>query len=145
MESADLAGYSTWFPRIRRRAVRRGRRVQIVEPLFPRYFFVELCERWFSLSWLRGVSHVLQDGERPIVLAGSAAEELRGRVGPDGFYSSQPPKFDRGQKVLATAGPLAGLVGRFEYMTSSGREAALFEILGATRIVSFDEGSLAAT
>jgi hypothetical protein len=53
--------HEVYLPLVRER---RG----AIRPLFPRYLFVVLDERWPELESLPGVSHLLRDGDKPAAL-----------------------------------------------------------------------------
>ena len=52
----QLAGYETYFPRIREQRVRRHRRVEVIKPLFPSYAFIAVELQWRAARWSIGVA-----------------------------------------------------------------------------------------
>jgi transcription antitermination factor NusG len=114
-----LAGYVTYFPRIRERRVVRGRKVDVTPALFPSYAFVVIEAQWHRARWSPGVLSIIMDGERPArvadkVIAGIRAREIRGLV-------ELPPRLRRGDPVRVTRGLLEGFGGLYAGQTAQER------------------------
>jgi hypothetical protein len=60
-----LAGYETYFPRLREHRISHGRRIEIRPPLFPGYCFLTVEARWCAARWSIGVIGLIMDGVRP--------------------------------------------------------------------------------
>jgi transcriptional antiterminator RfaH len=130
-----------FFPRIE--VVRRhaGRRVAVLEPLFPCYLFV-----WMSLTpatfdavrWTPGARRILGDGERPVAVPEEMVRVIQERMQPLGFVrvglNLQP-----GCRVRIRNGPFAGLEAIFERPTSRrDRVRVLLELLGTLTPLEID-------
>lgn len=118
-----------------RRLRRHARRTEIVlRPLFPRYLFVGFdIDRypWRSIDGTRGVVHLVRQGESPAAVPDGIVEELRARADASGAVPLDSLKlFERGRKVLVTAGPFAGHVARYESLTGDQRVVLLLDLLG---------------
>ena len=50
-------GYETYLPRIRHR--------KRITPLFPRYLFVRIIDRWYPVRWTPHVLRILMPGDCP--------------------------------------------------------------------------------
>ena len=50
-----LAGYETYFPRLREHRISHGRRIEIRPPLFPGYCFLTVEAQWYAAPWSIGV------------------------------------------------------------------------------------------
>src|SRR5262249_30991880 len=50
-----LAGYETYFPRLRAHRISHGRRIKIRPPLFPGYCFLAIEAQWHTAHWSIGV------------------------------------------------------------------------------------------
>lgn len=139
-----------------------------VRPLFPRYLFVVLNDRWPELESLPGVSHLLRDGEKPamlrvvipgrqrrgkpptpsrVVTGAEVIERIKAMAGPDGIivpprearYMREP--FERGT-VLRVKDIWHVLHGRdltFVGMRSSARVLVMLSWFGANQIVHIDQ------
>ena len=60
-----LAGYTTYYPRLRDRRIRHGRRVEIRPPLFPGYAFIAIELQWHTARWTAGVLGLIIAGVAP--------------------------------------------------------------------------------
>jgi len=65
-----LAGYETYYPRLRDQRIRYGRRVEYQPALFPGYAFVLIQLQWHAARWAPGTLGLIMDGVGPKV-AGS--------------------------------------------------------------------------
>ena len=80
-----LNGYGAYIPRVREQRFRRGKRIEIISPLFPAYAFIVIEQQWHRARWSIGVAALIMDGEHPArvpdqVIAGIRAREVRGAV-----------------------------------------------------------------
>jgi transcription antitermination factor NusG len=57
-----LAGYQTYYPRLRDRRIRHGRRVELRPALFPGYAFIAVELQWHAARWTAGVINLIMDG-----------------------------------------------------------------------------------
>ena len=60
-----LAGYETYFPRLREHRISHGRRIEIRPPLFPGYCFLTVEAQWYAARWSIGVIGLIMDGIKP--------------------------------------------------------------------------------
>jgi transcription antitermination factor NusG len=74
-----LAGYATYFPRLREHRISHGRRIEIRPPLFPGYCFLTVEARWYAARWSIGVIGLIMDGVRPARVADQIIDDLRKR------------------------------------------------------------------
>jgi hypothetical protein len=139
-----------------------------VRPLFPRYLFVELTDRWPELESLPGVSHLLRDGDKPaalrvlipgrkrrdrpptptrVISGDEVIARIKSMAGPDGIivppresrYMREP--FERGQ-ILRVRDVWHVLHGRdltFAGMRSSARVLVMLSWFGANQTVHIDQ------
>jgi transcription antitermination factor NusG len=56
-----LAGYQTYYPQLRDRRIRHGRRVELRPALFPGYAFVLIQLQWHAARWTAGVINLIMD------------------------------------------------------------------------------------
>ena len=65
VQNLERQGYETYLPMLRRSRRRQGKKFETVEPLFPRYLFVNLSEElddWGPIRSTRGVSRMIRFG-----------------------------------------------------------------------------------
>jgi transcription antitermination factor NusG len=129
-----LSGFQTYVPRIR--APQRTS-----TPLFPSYAFVRIELQWHAVRWSPGVLRLITNGgEGPAHVPDRIIDELRSREGRDGLIAlprSPHPgdRFQRGDKVRVTTGPLTGFVGLVESMRAHQRVEVLLQMLGSLQRV----------
>ena len=75
-----LNGYEIYYPRVRERRIRHGRRIEVRPPLFWGYcFFVVENGVWYTARWAIGVCDVIRDGVHPARVPDAVIEEIRAR------------------------------------------------------------------
>jgi Transcription termination factor nusG len=153
--------HEVYLPLVRER---RG----VIRPLFPRYLFVVLTDRWPELESLPGVSHLLRDGDKPaalrvlipgrkrrdrpptptrVISGDEVIARIKSMAGPDGIivppresrYMREP--FERGQ-ILRVRDVWHVLHGRdltFVGMRSSARVLVMLSWFGANQTVHIDQ------
>lgn len=116
-----------------------------IKPLFPRYMFVKLQSVWHSLQGTRGISYLLMGENGPHLLPDTVIEGLQAREDKHGYYQLiPPPRFQRGAKVKAEAGPFMGLPLLYEGMSVHDRVKCLVELMGRSCVVEVPEKVLVA-
>jgi transcriptional antiterminator RfaH len=128
-------GYECYLPMMRKRLGGEC-------PLFARYLFVFIGNRWSSIDGTRGVTGLLMDGDRPARLRNGERfiAELRRRQDVNGLVELE--RFRRGDLVRVEKGPLRGLVGLYQGMSNRERVNVLMTMLGAEVRVNLRESDL---
>ena len=138
-EQLQRQGYAAYLPMMTVRKRRRAAWTTSVEPLFPRYLFVNANISEQSLAPIRstvGVSGLVRFGNvlRPVPDAVvhylQQAEAAQGAVPGE---ESWP--FRTGDKVAVLEGPFAGLTAVFEGAEPEARAMILIELLGRQNTV----------
>jgi transcriptional antiterminator RfaH len=126
-----LAGYETYFPRLRERRFSHGRKIEVRPPLFPGYAFFVVEAQWHTARWSAGVIGVIMDGIRPAKVADVVIEDIRSRE-RGGLIDLQPPPsaLRPGDRVKVTAGPFTGQFGLYAGMRAHERVLVLLAVLG---------------
>jgi transcriptional antiterminator RfaH len=127
--------FQVYHPRLLLPALRRGRWVDRVVSLFPRYLFVRVDTAHQSLAPVRstsGVIDVVRCGTQPATVPDAIMEELIQRADAHtGLHRLRcRSRFERGMRVNVIAGPFEGLDGIFEREAGSDRVVILLELLG---------------
>jgi transcriptional antiterminator RfaH len=78
-----LAGYQTYFPRLRERRISHGRKIEVRPRLFPGYCFLTVEAQWYAARWSIGVIGLIMDGVRPARVADQIIDDLRKREPTD--------------------------------------------------------------
>lgn len=98
--------------------VRKCRSTQIVEqkvPLFPCYLFAKFDANKFShlISFTRGVRYILGK-DRPFTVQDEIIDTIKQHIDRDDTMEIQPPRFEKGDRVLLREGPFKDFYGIFE-------------------------------
>jgi transcriptional antiterminator RfaH len=146
----ERQGFRVYSPHLSRMQRHRGRWVDRIVPLFPRYLFVQLDVVRQSLVPVRstlGVAGLVRFGEEPKVVPNSIVDSLVARADPEtGLHrlnSDWPPS--RGARVSVVAGAFNGLDGVFERDAGGERSVVLLGLLGQQPCVTIPSGYLAPT
>lgn len=109
----DLAGITTFLPRLLVSHRHGSRRWQAAEPLFPGYLFARFPPAPGVLSavrWTPGVKHVLWESARPTPVPDGVVAYLQARAEATGVIVPGP-RFTPGMRVRIRTGPLEYLEG----------------------------------
>lgn len=128
-------GFQFYLPRIKQQRMRRGERVDVVEPLFPRYLFIQLDlsqqQNVYTIPSTRGVIGFVRFGERLPSVPASFIRGLRKAVDPQsGLLEVMDRGFSRGERLVIESGPLAGIMVTFQEARGEKRVMVLLEMLG---------------
>lgn len=129
----ERQGYLVYLPRVRQRRRRAGRSADVVEPLFPRYLFIQLSQHtdnWGPIRSTLGVASLVRFGGEPAVVPEGLIGALQAREDGTGLQTLDAPDFVVGQTVRIQAGAMEGYEGIFLARTSRDRVALLLEVLG---------------
>jgi transcriptional antiterminator RfaH len=133
-------GYQVYYPRLRRPKRVRGRWVNSVGSLFPRYLFLRLAVGHQAMGPIRsttGVANVVRFGHDYTAVPDSVVENLRLRADPEtGLHRlNDRAQFAPGSNVRVVAGVFEGLEGVFQRESGDDRVMLLLGILGRDTLV----------
>jgi transcriptional antiterminator RfaH len=134
-QNLERQGFRVYYPRLVRPALYRGRWVDRIVALFPRYLFVQLDVVRQSMAPLRstvGVANVVRFGNDAAVVPDLLVDDLLRRADPvSGLHrlSARRP-FAPGDRVNVIAGAFEGLCGIFERDAGEERAVILLALLG---------------
>ena len=130
-----LAGFETYFPRLRERRISHGRKIEVRPPLFPGYAFFVIEAQWHAARWSVGVLGLIMDGIKPARVADQIIDDLRKRErnGLIELPKRSGPK--PGDPVRILAGPFAGHLGLYAGMRPHERVLVLLGVLGGQQRV----------
>jgi len=139
-------GYEIYLPRLTLLKRRAGRWAEMIEPLFPRYLFINSTDSEKSLAPVRstpGVKDFVRINAIPAVVPEKVIRELRKRADPDtGLHRISTSPFRTGARVRFTKGSFAGLEGIFEMESGAARVVVLLKLLGKTNRVTVNRDNL---
>jgi transcriptional antiterminator RfaH len=131
----ERQGYRVYYPRLLRACRHRGRWVERVVALFPRYLFVQVEVGQQSLGPVRstlGVSSLVRCGAQPTIVPDGLVDELVRREDPQsGLHRLAGGRgFARGAPVRVVGGSFDGVEGVFEREEGASRVVVLLRLLG---------------
>jgi transcriptional antiterminator RfaH len=130
-----LNGYETYYPRIRERRIRFGRRVIVKQPLFPGYCFVVIELQWHTARWAPGTLGLIMDGVGPAKVPNKVIAEIRRRE-VDGLIDLPKVSLQPGTRIRILRGPFCGQLAIFADMKPRARVEILLQILGGEQRVT---------
>jgi len=126
-------GYEIYLPLVRQPRKRKGRRVTVIAPMFPRYLFIHLdsqTDNWGPIRSTLGVVSIVRFGYQPARIPDHLVSMLRAREDDVGIQVVPVEEYKRGGKVRITDGSFMGYEGIFLAKTSRERVVVLLDILG---------------
>jgi len=137
-----LAGFQTYFPRLREHRISHGRKVEVQPPLFPGYAFVAIELQWHVARWSIGVIGLIMDGIRPARVPDSVIDEIRSRERGGLVELPKPPGLKPGDRVRVLTGPLQGLPGLYAGQRPHARVLVLLALFGSQQKVELPAGAV---
>ena len=133
VENLQRQNFEVYFPQIRMWRTRRGKRQQVVEPLFPRYLFIHLdshSDNWSPIRSTLGVSSLVRFGAEPARVPDELVDYLQSRQNAEGLHEWAQPKLIVGERARVVSGPLAGYEGILIAKSSRERVVILLDLVG---------------
>lgn len=138
-------GYEIYLPLMRQPRRRRGRRIAVIGPMFPRYLFVHLdrqTDNWGPIRSTLGVVSIVRFGHEPAWAPDNLIVFLQSREDAQGVQAISPDEYQPGSRVRVTDGSLMGYEGIFLARTGHDRVAVLLDIMGRSSRTVLDAGLL---
>ena len=135
LENLQRQGFECFLPMAENPYQRRSKKQQkIIEPLFPRYLFLNAIADTQNLAPVRstlGVISMVRFGTELAVIPEQIINAIKQRITPEtGLIKILPIQIKPGDKVRVFDGPLAGLNGIVQEKNSERRSIILIELLG---------------
>ncbi len=143
LDNLQRQGFTCFLPMAENPYQRRSKKQQqIIEPLFPRYLFLNAIATSQNLAPVRstrGVISMVRFGIELAVIPDSIIRAIKNRMEPDtGLIKIKPVQIKAGDKVKIFDGPLAGINGIVTERNSENRALILMELLGRPTKVEVD-------
>lgn len=146
-ENLKRQNFHVYLPRIRIRRLLRRQWIHIVEPLFPRYLFIQIDLLRLSVAPVRstrGVVGLLRFGREPAVVPGAVIDALLQREDPAcGLRQDSHTLLCAGDAIKLVDGALAGMEGIFVQEDGEKRVTVLLDLLGKANKIRVNCDSVA--
>ena len=147
-DNLERQSYSVYLPLVSVRRRRKGKTVRIVDPLFPRYLFINLSDHtddWGPIRSTIGVSSLVRFGQVPAQIPVSLIEGLREREDSDGIQELPEQGFKIGDKVRIAEGVMEGFEAIFQCRKSNERVILLLKIAENTAKIEIESNQIEPT
>lgn len=136
-------GFECYLPQMRIERIRRRKAEIAIEPMFPRYLFIRLDssnqgKSWSPIRSTLGVSQLVHFGTQAAKVDDALVELLKQR------QQTMPTAtmFHRGDSVVITDGPFAGIEAIYQMADAQSRALILLDILSKRVSMQIDVGRL---
>jgi transcriptional antiterminator RfaH len=140
-ENLARQGYESYFPKVVEIVRAKSSKECRIKPLFPRYGFVQVVDKWRSLLGTFGVTGVV-GGETPWYMSQADLNKVRLLENIDGYVVL--PKLREGQQVRVKGGLFTGQTGLHAGQRPNDRSKVLMAYLGRQVPVLIDNAYLEA-
>ena len=145
-ENLQRQGFNVYLPRLQTKQRRRGKWVDVIEALFPRYLFVQVDPLQRSTAPIRstrGAIGLVSFGREPAVVPNQMVNLIMQREDEAlGMRRDERPLFAAGDPIRLAEGPLAGVEGIFAQEDGEQRVLVLLDLLGKTNRISVSRDSV---
>ena len=143
LENLQRQGFECFLPMAENPYQRRSKKQQKqIEPLFPRYLFLNAIAKTQNLAPVRstyGVISMVRFGTELAVIPEHIINAIKQRITPEtGLIEIKAIQIKPGDKVKVFDGPLAGLNGIVQEKSSEKRTIILMKLLGRPTKVKVD-------
>lgn len=138
-ENLQRQGFRCFLPMALNPYQRCSKQTPRIEPLFPRYLFINVIADQQSLGSVRstvGVCKLVRFGMQLIQVPDLIINTIKNRCDPDtGLVQLKPAAVQVGDKVKVFDGPFAGIEGIFSQHKGQDRALLLMSMLGTETTV----------
>ncbi len=139
-------GFATFLPEAFNASRRLRKEGQRVEPLFPRYLFLQACPHATNLApvaYTRGVSGMVRFGGRLSTVPRVVIDQIKALTDKEtGLVRLDIAKLQAGDKVEVCEGPFSGIEGLVAQLCGESRAIILMQWLGREHTVSVERSAL---
>ena len=142
LENLERQGFSCFLPMAINPYQRRSEKNKRIEPLVPRYLFLNAIADQQSLGPVRstrGVATLVRFGKEIARLPNQVIDLITQRCDPEtGLVQLDPVPVEPGDRVKVFDGPMAGLEGIFKERKGEKRALLLATLLGTESTIEVD-------
>jgi transcriptional antiterminator RfaH len=137
--------YRTYLPLLRASRRVRGKWLERIEPLFPRYLFIRVdleTENTAPIRSTRGVAGLVKFGLEVKPVPDLIVDGLM-QTEEGGCHTPDVPVFNQGDTVTILDGGLAGLKAIYQAETAQERVHLLLDLMGRTNPITLSRHQIA--
>lgn len=137
-------GYQCYSPEITIKKIKKGKKINVTEPLFPSYVFIKLNRdcNWQSVSSTRGVAKFIRFGSYPTIVPDKTIESISGNLDRTEEYVLQKNMLKPGERVIIDYEEFKDFEAVFKCETSSNRSIILLNYIEKVQEVSIKNEKL---
>jgi transcriptional antiterminator RfaH len=140
-QNLENQGIHSFFPKIRREKIVRGKKTVVEEALFPSYLFVfadQEDSNFHSIRYTRGVHDFVKFNNRIATISEKLIEELKESCySINNLDADNKSLFKNGDKVEILSGSFKGITAIFAEPDGLNRSMLLLKVLNQENKVSF--------
>lgn len=135
-EHLENQGFDVYLPQLQVFKLKKGKQEKEIEPLFPRYLFIQLHETssaWHKIHSTRGVSGLVRFSDFPAEVPRVLIKQLQNQANPEGVIDNTREFrsiFNSGDLVTITEGSFVGLEAIVKEQDGDQRVNILITMLG---------------
>jgi transcriptional antiterminator RfaH len=134
LENLERQQAQCYCPKIQVEKLRRGKRIQVEEALFPGYLFINAQPQQNSLTYTsirssRGVSKIVGFGPEPVTIPEALIEQLKLRENTGLTWTKAEDLPQAGDKINITEGLFKGLQALYSHADGQQRAIVLINLL----------------
>ena len=146
-ENLQRQGFIVYLPRIQATRRLKNRWRDVIEPLFPRYLFIQVDSDTKSLAPVRstrGVSDLVRFGYQLVPVPDDLIDSIKNLEDEySGLYIPKSQLFNTGDEVMIQEGPFTDMKGVYQCDQGEQRAIILLECLGRLNTLTVSRLNLA--
>ena len=148
-EHLDNQGFDVYLPQLQAFKLKKGKQEKAIEPLFPRYLFIQHYESsraWHKIHSTRGVSGLVCFSEFPAEVPEGLINQLKNQANLDGVIAKTgefKTIFKAGDLVTITEGSVIGLEAIVKEQDGEQRVKILIRLLGQQQSIKLPLSAVA--
>ena len=130
-EHLERQGYLIYLPLVMGRIRQHGRTKKSIQPMFPRYLFINLSDQtddWGPIRSTIGVSNLVRFGMNPAKVPENLIEKLKENESGKGFYELPQGEYQPGDNLIIVDGPFEGYEATLFSQNAQNRVLVLLKI-----------------
>jgi len=130
-EHLERQGYQVYLPKLLGRKRQGGRTIRAIQPMFPRYLFINLSDKdddWGPIRSTIGVSTLVRFGMEPAKVPENLVIKLKESENTSGYHELPQKTLSKGDEVIIAEGPFEGYVATLFSKNSDERVVVLLKI-----------------